>query len=105
MSTFWIAVVLVVLVLELIRIGLSGYVLIHILDSPGLRRAGEEAGQLERGRQSAGSRVRREALLPSTLDALRGAMDETREGERGAKSASAIEAIDRYVLHLQEERR
>ena len=75
-ATLWVGIVVIVCILEVVRIALSTYVLLHILESQPLRKPGEEPGQATRSLRSASQRARREALLDPTLQALRGAMDE-----------------------------
>jgi hypothetical protein len=94
----------IVLMLELIRIGITTWVLIYILESRPLRRPGESTGQASRGARSAPARHRREALMDPTLTALRGAMDEAALGTPGRETARAIEALDRYAAAIVDER-
>jgi hypothetical protein len=106
-STLWIGIISIVCVLELVRIALSTYVLLHILDSRQLRRQDEQPGQATRSLRSASFRARREELLDPTLLALRGAMDEVSRGRSGIQVERAIRALDDYALLLTgtEERR
>ncbi len=102
--TLWVGIVFVVMVLEVLRIGMTTYVLLHLLESSALRRHGEEPGQARRSRRSAPARARREALLDPTLLALRGAMDDVARGRPGSATQHAIAALDRYAEALVEER-
>jgi hypothetical protein len=102
-STLWVGILTIVLMLELIRIGMTTWVLIHILESHPLRRPGESTGQVSRGVRSARARYHREALTDPTLTALRGAMDEVAIGRPGRETARAIEALDRYAAALVDE--
>ena len=102
--TLWLGLAIVVGLLELIRIAMTTYVLLHILESRALRRHGEEAGQARRSLRSAPQRARREVLLDPTLTALRAAMDEVASGRAGPGTLRAIDALDRYARALVEER-
>ncbi|MGH9174415.1 MAG: hypothetical protein ACRD1H_08660, partial [Vicinamibacterales bacterium] len=73
--TLWVGIVVIVCILEVVRIGMTTYVLVHLLESRALRRSGEEVGAGRRSLLSAPARARREALLDATLIALRAAMD------------------------------
>lgn len=102
--TFWVGIVIVVCILELVRIAMTTYVLLHILESNALHRHGEETGQARRSLRAAPLRARREALLDPTLGALRLAMDDVAAGRAGPGTARAIDALDRYARALVEER-
>ena len=102
--TLWIGVIVIVNVLELARIAMTTYVLLHILESRVLRGHGEETGQARRALRAAPLRARREALLDPTLLALRAAMDDVSAGRTGPASADAIAALDRYTRVLTLER-
>jgi hypothetical protein len=102
--TLWIGIIIVVIVLEIIRIAMTTYVLLHILESSHLRRHGENPGQAWRSLAAAPWRARREALLDPTLIALRAAMDEVAAGRAGPGTNRAIDALDRYARALVEER-
>ena len=102
--TLWIGLVMVVGMLEVIRIAMSTYVLLHILESRSLRRRGEDIGQAGRSLRTAPLRARREALLDPTLTALRAAMDEVATGRAGPGTLRAIDALDHYARALVEER-
>lgn len=106
-STLWVGIVVIVSILELIRISLSSYVLLHILNSYQLLRHGEAPGQGARSLRSASVRARREAPLDPTLLALRGAMDEVAQNRAGRYIERAIGALDEYaaVLAGMDERR
>ncbi len=104
-TTLWIGIVVIVCILEMLRIGMTTYVLAHLLESRSLRRDGEEEGLARRSLQSASSRARREALLDPTLTALRDAMDEVAAGRAGPGVGRAVDALDRYALTLVDERR
>ena len=99
-SILWVGIVVIVCILELVRIAMSTYVLLHILESRPLRRHNEEPGQATRSLRSASSRARREALLDPTLLALRSALDEIGRDYSGAGVERAIKALDRYALAL-----
>src|SRR5688500_12173040 len=99
-STLWVGIVVIVSFLELVRIALSTYVLLHILESRPLRQQGEEPGQAARSLRTAPARARREALLDQTLVALRGAMDEVAHGRSGPNVERAITALDDYAVVL-----
>jgi hypothetical protein len=102
--TLWIGIVVIVCILECLRIGMTTYVLLHVLESRALRRHGEDAGLARRGLQSAPARKRREALLDPTLSALRAAMDDVAVGRPGPATDSAIAALERYSQALVKER-
>jgi hypothetical protein len=104
-TTLWIGIVVIVCILEFVRIGMTTYVLVHLLESRSLRRYGEEAGSVRRSLQSAPARARREFLLDPTLTALRTAMDEVATGRSGPGVERAIDALDRYALTIVDERR
>lgn len=96
-ANFWLGVVIVVCVLELIRIALSTYVLVHILESRALA-AGH--GEIRTARQSLAAleqQHKREALVQPTLLALRAAMDELHQGAPGPRVQAAVAALDTYV--------
>jgi len=99
-SILWIGTVVIVSILELIRISMSSYVLLHILESYALLRHGEEPGQGTRSLRSAPARAHRESLLAPTLLALRGAMDEVARGRPGPHVERAIAALDDYAAAL-----
>ena len=103
--TLWIGIVTIVIILELVRIGMTTYVLVHLLESRALRRHNEEPGQVRRSLRTAPLRARREMLLDPTLTSLRAAMDEVATGRVGPGVERAIDALDRYALTLVEERR
>ena len=104
-TTLWIGIVIIVCILEVVRIGMTTYVLVHLLESSALRRQGEDVGLARRSLQSAPSRARREFLLDPTLTDLRAAMDEVATGRSGPGIERAIDALDRYALTLVDERR
>ncbi len=104
-TTLWIGIVVIVCILEVVRIGMTTYVLVHLLESRALRRQGEDEGLARRSLQSAPSRAQREFLLDPTLTGLRAAMDEVAMGRSGPGIERAIDAIDRYALTLVNERR
>jgi hypothetical protein len=101
-SQFWVGVIVVVLMLELVRIGISTAVLVHVLTSGVFRRPDEADGKASGGRESPALRVRREAALSPTLEAVRGAMDEVAEARPGPGVQRAIDALDDYT-RLQSE--
>jgi len=101
--TLWGGIIVVVCMLECVRIGITTYVLVHLLESPALRRPGERSGQATLSLRTASARARREALLDPTLDALRGALDDTARGQSGSAVDAAVIALDRYALALVEE--
>ena len=103
--TLWIGIVVIICILELVRIGMTTYVLVHLLESRALRRPDEGEGLARRSLQSAPSRARREFLLDPTLIGLRAAMDEVATGRSGPGVERAIDALDRYALTLVDERR
>jgi hypothetical protein len=103
--TLWIGIVVIVCILEVVRIGMTTYVLVHLLESRSLRRQGEEVGIARRSLQAAPARARREFLLDPTLTSLRAAMDEVATGRSGPGVERAIEALDHYALTLVDERR
>ena len=103
--TLWTGIIVIVIILEVVRIGMSTFVLLHLLESRSLRRHGEGDDQARRSLLAAPARARREALLDPTLTALRQAMDEVATGRAGAGVDRAIAALDRYALTLVEERR
>jgi len=103
--TFWLAIVIVVCILEVVRIGMTTYVLIHLLESRALRRHDEGEGLARQSLKAAPARARREFLLDPTLTGLRAAMDEVATGRSGPGVERAIEALDRYALALVNERR
>jgi hypothetical protein len=96
--TLWIGIIAVVVILEVIRIGMTTYVLLHLLESRALRRHGEERGLAARALRAVPARARREALLDPTLSALRQAMDDVAAGRSGTGVDRAIVALDRYAL-------
>jgi hypothetical protein len=98
--TLWIGIITVVIVLEVIRIGMTTYVLLHLLESRALRRHGEQEGLAARSLRAAPARARREALLDPTLLALRRAMDDVASNRSGPGVEQAITALDRYALAL-----
>jgi hypothetical protein len=99
-STLWVGIIVIVSALELVRIALSTYVLLQILESRPLRQHGEASGQAGRSLRTAAARARREALLDQTLVALRGAMDEVAHGRAGSNVERAIAALDDYAVVL-----
>lgn len=101
-SQFWIGVIIVVLILELVRIGISTAVLIHVLTSGVFRRPGEAKDKRSGERESPVLRVRREAALPPTMEAVRNAMDEVAAARPGPGVQQAIDALDHYA-RLQSE--
>jgi hypothetical protein len=101
--TLWIGIVVIVIMLEVVRIGLTTYVLLHLLESRALRRHGEAEGAAQRSLRSAPARARREALLDPTLGALRAALDEVGAGRAGPGVERAIVALDRYAAALARE--
>lgn len=103
-TTLWIGIIVIVCILEVVRIGMTTYVLVHLLESRLLRQHGEEGGLARSSLKPAPSRARREALLDSTLTALRAAMDEVATGRAGLGVERAAEALDRYALTLVDER-
>ena len=103
--TLWIGIVVIVCILEFLRIGMTTYVLVHLLESRALRRHGEEEGLARRSLRSAPARARREFLLDPTLTSLRAAMDEVATGRSGPGVERAIAALDRYALTLADEGR
>jgi hypothetical protein len=103
--TLWIGIIAIVCMLEVVRIAMTTYVLLHLLESRTLRRHGETPGQARRSLASAPARARREALLDPTLTALRQAMDEVATGRAGPSVDRAIAALDCYALVLAGEER
>lgn len=103
--TLWLGIVIIVCILECLRIGMTTYVLLHLLQDTSLRRAGEGDDQAGRSLRTAGSRARREALLDPTLTALRGAMDAVALGRSGPPVDRAIAALDRYARAVLEEQK
>jgi hypothetical protein len=103
--TLWLGIVIVVCMLECLRIGMTTYVLLHLLQAHPLRRPGEDAGQVTRSLRTFVPRARKEALLDPTLSALRGAMDDVATGRSGPATARAIVMLDRFAEALVEERR
>lgn len=101
--TLWVGIICIVIALEALRIALTTYVLLHILDSRALRRHGETAGQAGRSLRSAPARARREALADPTLLALRAAMDDLAARRAGPGVRRAVEALDRYARVMREE--
>jgi hypothetical protein len=102
--TLWTGLIVMVLMLEAIRIALTTYVLLQVLESRALRRAGETTGQAGRALRSAPARARREALYDPTLAALRAALDEQSAGQSGVATQRAIAALDTYARALANER-
>lgn len=103
--TLWVGIIVIVCFLEVVRIGMTTYVLVHLLESRSLRRHGEKEGLARRSLQTAPARARREFLLDPTLTALRSAMDEVATGRTGPGIERAIDALDRYALALVDEGR
>jgi hypothetical protein len=101
--TLWTGIVVIVIMLEVVRIGITTYVLLHILDSRALRRPDEAPGQAGRSLRSARARARREALADPTLVALRAALDDVAARRRGAGAQAAVTALDRYIAALRDE--
>lgn len=101
--TLWFGIVIIVCVLELLRIGMTTYVLLHLLQSGPLRRPSEDGRRASRSLRTARSRARREALLDPTLVALRAAMDEIALDRCGPSIDAAITALDRYAAALVQE--
>lgn len=98
MSTnFWLGVIILVCMLETIRIALSTYVLIHILERLALTQGRTSASTARESLLSAQRRAQREALVRPTLTALRAAMDEVSQGEPGQRVEAAVAALDRYL--------
>lgn len=95
-SQFWIGVIVIVLMLELVRIGISTAVLVHVLTSDVFRRAGEE-DRVRDERESHTLRARREAALAPTIDAVRSAMEEVAAARSGDGVQQAIDALDHYA--------
>jgi hypothetical protein len=96
-ANFWVGVVVIVCVLEFVRIALSAYVLVHILES---RAMAVGRGNALSARQSLEARDRyrrRETLAEPTLNALRSAMDELNHGRPGTGVRAAIVALDAYI--------
>lgn len=79
-TTLWIGIVTIVCILEVVRIGMTTYVLVHLLESRSLRRDGEETGLARRSLQSVPARARREVLLDPTLTALRSSSNTNANG-------------------------
>jgi hypothetical protein len=102
--TLWLGIIIIVCILECLRIGMTTYVLLHLLQDPALRRPGEGAHQATRSLRTARLRSQREALLDPTLGALRGAMDDVALGRAGSQVEHAITALDRYAQALVDER-
>jgi hypothetical protein len=102
--TLWTGLIVMVLMLEAIRIALTTYVLVQVLESRALRRSGESAGQAGRALRAAPARARREAMYDATLAALRGALDEQSAGVSGVATRRAIAALDDYAQALAAER-
>ena len=103
-TTLWIGIIVIVCILEVVRIGMTTYVLVHLLESRALRRPDESEGLARRSLRTAPARARREFLLAPTLTALRAAMDEVATGRSGAGVERAIAALDRYAMTLVDER-
>lgn len=98
MSTnFWLGLIILVCMLEAIRIALSTYVLIHILERLALTQGRTAANTARESLRSAQRRAQREALVQPTLNALRAAMDELNQGAPGQRVEAAVAALDRYV--------
>jgi hypothetical protein len=100
--SFWVGLVVIVLILEALRIGLSSYLLIHILRGiqPGGQPLSPDDPQAQVDpRHEVGWSRERDRLASEAMIALRRAMDglTVRGGE--ADVAPAIAALDAYVLH------
>jgi hypothetical protein len=95
--TLWIGIITTI---EILRIGMTTYVLLHLLESRALRRDGELVGSAHRSLRAAPARARREALLDPTLAAIRQAMEDVATGRAGSGIDDAIAALDRYALAL-----
>lgn len=93
---FWTGLIIIVLTLEVVRIGLSSAVLIHVL-----RHADFNPGVDENSPQPA--RGQREMLRQQTILALRGAMDEINAKSPGERTRLAAETIGLYAEALVEE--
>jgi hypothetical protein len=102
--TLWTGLIVMVLMLEAIRIALTTYVLLQVLESRALRRSGESTGHAGRTLRSAPARARREALYDPTLAALRAALDEQSAGHSGVATRRAVAALDTYLRALANER-
>jgi hypothetical protein len=101
--TLWTGLIIIVCMLEGVRIALTTYVLLHVLESHSLRRAGETSGQARRSLRAAPARARREALYDPTLGAVRAAMDEAAQGRSGPATQAAVIALERYARALVDE--
>lgn len=94
--SFWVGVVLIVLILEAVRIGLSSYLLLHIL------RSIERVDDGESNAHSASWYRERDRLASNAMRVLRRSMDElARRGSRPT-TQPAVEALDAYILHHQQ---
>lgn len=96
--SFWIGLVIIVLFLEVIRIGLSSFLLLHIL------RGIQPLPAAETPEQSSGAdrldwARERDRLASEALLAVRGALDGLRSAEPERAIGPAIAALDAYVLH------
>lgn len=93
--SFWIAVVIIVLILEAVRIALSSYLLLHILRSIERTDKGEREG-----RPAAWYRER-DRLASNAMVALRHSMDGLAQPGSAPPTQPAVDALDAYVLHHQ----
>lgn len=96
-ANFWQGVVAVVCMLELVRIALSTYVLVHILESRAIAVGRGPSLTARQTLEARDQQHRREALAEPTLAALRGAMDELNGGRPGQRVREAVAALDSYI--------
>ena len=102
-ANFWIGVIVVVCVLELIRIGLSTFVLLHILERISSLSDTSAKLPVRPTRLSHRGRAKREMLVQPTLISIREAMDELNAGTPGTGVERAIAALDQFMLEVHED--
>lgn len=104
--TLWTAAIAIVVFFEFIRIVMSTWVLLHILELPGLGQTGDlqhvhtpvtSSGQAQRSRMTARTRAEMEGLLDPTLLALRSALGAPQQAQA---LAAADAALERYLTPL-----
>lgn len=99
-TNIWLGVIILVCMLEAIRIALSTYVLIHILERLALTQGRGASHTARESLLEVPRRAQREALVQPTLTTLRAAMDELNHGVPGPRAAAAVAALDRYIAAI-----
>lgn len=109
--TLWAGIITIVVGLELVRVVMSTWVLLHILELPALRhddtpdgqRRGPQQQSAQRSRQTARTRAELEGLLDPTLAALRNAANAPNQPQALAAADAALERYLHPLARLTEE--